>query len=78
MVKTDIRVLYEMEPGKSSSFIRSLRLESVSSPPGGELTVDEEDEMLFIEMKSSDLSTCRAMLNSYMGLLSAAEKALRI
>lgn len=78
MVKAVIKVLYKMETDASGSFLGPLRIESMSSPPGGELNVKEQGEILSLEMKSSDLSTCRAMLNSYMGLLSAAEKAERI
>jgi len=53
-----------------------LEIEIASAPPGGEMSIDliEENDRdhIVIRMSSSDISTCRAMLNSYMGLLSAA------
>lgn len=51
----------------------AMDVESRSSPPGGEVTVSNghESEPL-LSMVSDDLSTSRAMLNSYLGLVSAA------
>ncbi|MGA1793544.1 MAG: KEOPS complex subunit Pcc1 [Thermoplasmatota archaeon] len=52
-------------------------VEASSAPEGGLLQVkyDRESGSLVLEMSSEDLSTLRAMLNSYLGLASAAFKA---
>ena len=54
-----------------------LEIEAISSPPRGELKVQyvKANDSLVMKMASEDLSTLRAMLNSYLGLLSAAVKA---
>ncbi len=51
-----------------------MRVESLSSPPGGDVIVNSSQsmEVPWIKMETTDLSTARAMLNSYLGLLSAA------
>jgi tRNA threonylcarbamoyladenosine modification (KEOPS) complex Pcc1 subunit len=52
-------------------------LEATSSPPGGEISIDYEDGSLVLDMSSGDLSTLRAMLNSYLGLVSTAVKTAK-
>jgi tRNA threonylcarbamoyladenosine modification (KEOPS) complex Pcc1 subunit len=69
-----IRVSIIMGPEMGTNIEAPMRLEAVSSPPGGELTISYEhgSGSLDIEMFSEDLSTLRAMLNSYLGLVSTA------
>ena len=47
-----------------------LELEIASAPPGGEMSIDFLEvgsaDRIVLKMASSDISTCRAMLNSYM------------
>jgi len=52
-------------------------IEASSAPEGGllEAGYDRGTASLVLEMSSDDLSTLRAMLNSYLGLVSAAVKA---
>ena len=52
-------------------------LEAGSAPEGGSVNVrfDEDTRCLILTMGSDDLSTLRAMLNSYLGLVTAALKA---
>ena len=59
---------------------RSLQIESSSSPPGGMVTVDPDGSghLPLLEMYSDDLSTARAMLNSYLGLVSIAVEAASV
>jgi len=54
-----------------------MTIEASSAPEGGilEVSYDKEAGSLVLGMSSDDLSTLRAMLNSYMGLVSAAIKA---
>jgi tRNA threonylcarbamoyladenosine modification (KEOPS) complex Pcc1 subunit len=54
-----------------------LELEARSSPPGGniEIIFDDVKGTLDLKMFSDDMSTLRAMLNSYLGLVSTAVKA---
>ncbi len=58
------------------SVLESIRLESLSAPSGGEVRVDLLDsDVLRLELTADDLSTLRAMLNSYLGLLIVAVRA---
>lgn len=54
----------------------SMKIESLSSPPEGtvEVGITDSEEDPILVMRSTDLSTARAMLNSYMGLLTVALK----
>ncbi len=53
--------------------LEAIRLESQSAPLGGEVRVDLLDgDVLRLELTADDLSTLRAMLNSYLGLLTVA------
>ena len=56
------------------SISRAMEVESISAPEGGEVNVDPNScgYSPWLKMTSNDLSTIRAMLNSYTGLLSAA------
>lgn len=65
-----------MAPHIAESIVEPLKIEASSAPEGGILEVryDEEAGSLVLVMSSDDLSTLRAMLNSYMGLVSAAIK----
>ncbi len=56
--------------------LEAIRLESLSAPSGGEVRVDLLDgDVLRLELTADDLSTLRAMLNSYLGLLTVAVRA---
>jgi tRNA threonylcarbamoyladenosine modification (KEOPS) complex Pcc1 subunit len=59
------------------SISTSMSIESMSSPPDGTVEVERtyKNENPFLVMRSCDLSTSRAMLNSYLGLLSVALRA---
>ena len=75
MPSSSILVNYRTRKLDPSTFLEPILLESRSSPPGGEMDVEVIDGTLEIKMSSDDLSTLRAMLNSYLGLLSVAERA---
>ena len=77
-MKASIVARVELEQNASNLLLEPIRLESISSPPGGALSVDIEGISLVIRMESDDLSTSRAMLNSYLGLLSTALSAYRV
>ncbi|MBN1390844.1 MAG: hypothetical protein JXA22_09425 [Candidatus Thermoplasmatota archaeon] len=51
-----------------------MELEARSAPLGGSIEIgyDTDVEILTLTMSSPDLSTLRAMLNSYLGLVGAA------
>ncbi|MGA1821607.1 MAG: KEOPS complex subunit Pcc1 [Thermoplasmatota archaeon] len=75
-MKGDVVLGFTLD-GRRSRVIRDvLELEIGSAPPGGEVSIEliEEggEDRIIIRMSSSDMSTCRAMLNSYLGLLTAA------
>lgn len=72
-----VEIWMDLSPDRSIIVSESMRIESVSSPPGGVVEVNGTGSPgePFMMMSSSDLSTTRAMLNSYMGLLSVALKA---
>ncbi|MGA1848231.1 MAG: KEOPS complex subunit Pcc1 [Thermoplasmatota archaeon] len=73
-----IEVRIEIPQPVVASIVKPMELEALSSPPGGKLKVDVPGEgSIILRMDSEDLSTLRAMLNSYMGLASAAVKAAR-
>ena len=60
----------------AASVLDAIRLESHSAPSGGEVRVDlPHDDVLRMELRADDLSTLRAMLNSYLGLLAVAVRA---
>jgi len=73
-VKTVIEVWADLPDDVSFMISEPLRIESMSSPPGGEVKVSSTDDRnsSILEMSSEDPSTARAMLNSYLGLLSVA------
>ncbi|MEA3559415.1 MAG: hypothetical protein U9R75_09210 [Candidatus Thermoplasmatota archaeon] len=77
-MKAKIVARVELEQNALKSLLEPIRLESISSPSGGALSVDIEGGSLVIVMESVDLSTSRAMLNSYLGLLSTALAAYRV
>ncbi len=73
-----IEVRIEIPQPVVASIVKPMELEALSSPTGGTLNVDATGEgSIVLRMNSEDLSTLRAMLNSYMGLASAAVKAAR-
>ena len=74
-----IRVSIEMDPEMGANIEAPMRLEALSSPPGGEISINynREGSTLEIEMVSDELSTLRAMLNSYLGLVSTAVKTAK-
>jgi hypothetical protein len=51
-----------------------MRVESISAPPGGDVVINDDPSSSepLMKMISDDLSTSRAMLNSYLGLVSIA------
>jgi hypothetical protein len=64
------------DPMLRDILLKITRIEAGSAPPGGFLSVESRGEKeLKITMSSDDPSTLRAMLNSYLGLLSAARDA---
>ncbi|MFW3145441.1 MAG: KEOPS complex subunit Pcc1 [Thermoplasmatota archaeon] len=71
-MKAEITVKLSSDIRTLSFLYSPLRLEGLSSPPGGVVDVSMEGPSLIIRMTSDEVSTSRAMLNSYMGLLSAA------
>ncbi len=68
-----------LESGIGSVIQRSIQVEALSAPVGGgaalQLEKAEGGELLRMELTTDDLSTARAMLNSYLGLLSVAVRA---
>lgn len=54
--------------------IGPMEIEAGSAPEGGRIEIEHDRNgcALVIGMHSNDLSTLRAMLNSYLGLVSAA------
>jgi tRNA threonylcarbamoyladenosine modification (KEOPS) complex Pcc1 subunit len=73
-LRGSIKVDVSLPPEVGTPIEEPLKIEASSSPPGGDLTVDyvPSSEQLELKMSSDDLSTLRAMLNSYLGLVSAA------
>ena len=65
-----------LNPEVGSPVEAPLKIEASSSPPGGDMAVDYDARtgILSLKMSSDDLSTLRAMLNSYLGLVGAAVK----
>lgn len=76
-MNAEITVNFFSDMGALDSLYSPLKLEGRSAPPGGavEIELDKDRPLLIIRMTSEEVSTSRAMLNSYMGLLSAAHKA---
>jgi tRNA threonylcarbamoyladenosine modification (KEOPS) complex Pcc1 subunit len=73
-----IEVRIELSPSVVSSIVEPMELEASSAPSGGHLNIlTPEVGGLVMIMGSDDLSTLRAMLNSYMGLVSVAVKTAR-
>ena len=66
--------------GSGEALKEALLLEAVSTPEGGSIGIrrmgDNDHEHLVIDLSSGDLSTARAMLNSYLGLASVAARSL--
>ena len=73
-----IRVSIAMGPEMGNNIEAPMSLEAASSPPGGDLSIsyNESEACLDIEMVSEDLSTLRAMLNSYLGLVTTAVRTV--
>ncbi len=69
-----IELWVDLPDNVRDSISRAMEVESISAPEGGVVIVDSGnvDHSPWLKMISSDLSTIRAMLNSYTGLLSAA------
>lgn len=69
-----VELRMDLPDGVFESISRSMRIESKSSPPDGtvEVGIGDPNSNPLLIMRSSDLSTSRAMLNSYLGLLSVA------
>jgi tRNA threonylcarbamoyladenosine modification (KEOPS) complex Pcc1 subunit len=71
-----IEVRIDLPSSVVSSIVKPMELEAGSAPPGGRLNVATPgDGGIVMKMASEDISTLRAMLNSYLGLASAAVKA---
>ena len=74
------RITLEMEAEKplSTILLKIIEIESESAPEGGSITpylnMEEKTDLVGFRMESNDPSTLRAMLNSYAGLISAAER----
>ena len=75
-MKGEIVLGLTLDSGRSRVIRDVLELEIASAPPGGEVNIDliekGEADRILLGMSSEDISTLRAMLNSYMGLLTAA------
>ncbi len=71
-----IEVSIDLPPEVGVPVETPLKIEALSAPPGGDILVqyDTADSLLKLMMSSDDLSTLRAMLNSYLGLVSTAVK----
>lgn len=79
-MKTVIEVWVDLPENVSFMISEPLRIESMSSPPGGKVKVSSPDDRSspILEMGSEDPSTARAMLNSYLGLLSVAMRTASV
>jgi len=77
-MKGTIEVQIDLPPSVVNSIVKPMELEAVSSPPGGSMKIlSLESGGIHMLMDSSDISTLRAMLNSYLGLASVAVRAAR-
>lgn len=77
-MKGAIEVRMDLPPSVVNSIVKPMELEAVSSPPGGSMKVlSPENGGIVLLMDSGDISTLRAMLNSYLGLVSVAVRAAR-
>jgi tRNA threonylcarbamoyladenosine modification (KEOPS) complex Pcc1 subunit len=76
-MKVLIDVTLDIDEDLKKAIFEPLIVESRSAPAGGDLGIIDPGcgKDLIMEMRSEDLSTSRAMLNSYMGLLQAALEA---
>lgn len=79
-LRSKVEVSVEMDIASARYLVEALRVEAGSAPPGGEVKIflEQEDKrgMVIMVLSSDDLSTLRAMLNSYMGLLTAAGESV--
>ncbi len=76
-MKATIELWLDLNPDIIELLAGPMMVESISSPPGGDILIgsgDNPDEP-FLTMSTGDLSTSRAMLNSYLGLLTIAVDA---
>ena len=73
-MKATIELWIDLTPVIIELVADPMRVESISSPPGGDVLIGSggTPDDPFLTMSTNDLSTSRAMLNSYLGLITIA------